>query len=132
MTEVKNEATAVNIKKIVEIHLNLLMTKASVIGFDRCRTNIRERNGVKAYLRQWNPYSSCQCLNLTGDIRLKLGEIRLVLTVKDAAITKTEHLKNLIHSVYQYFKINVVTENLFKKLWDIYKEKSLKILENKD
>ena len=59
MTEVKNKATAVNLKKFVEIHLNLLMTKASVIGFDRCRTNIRERNGVKAYLRQWNPYISC-------------------------------------------------------------------------
>lgn len=63
---------------------------------------------------------------------MKLGEIRLVLTVKDAAITKTEHFKNLIHSVYQYFKINVVRESLFKKLWDIYKGKSLKILENKD
>ena len=34
------------------------MTKASVIGFDRRRTNIGERNGVKAYLRQWNPYIS--------------------------------------------------------------------------
>ena len=59
----------------------------------------------------------------------------LNLTVKDAAIevTEIEHFKNLMHIVYQYFKNKRRLEKIFLKKWQgVYKEKSLKFLENKD
>ena len=51
------DATLPNALKIfVEIHLNLPMTKVLATGFDGSSTDMEERNGVKVYLRQWNPY----------------------------------------------------------------------------
>ena len=32
------------------------MTKVLAIGFDGCNTNIGEANGVKSWLKKWNPY----------------------------------------------------------------------------
>ena len=59
---------------------------------------------------------------------------RLNLTVKDAAdnVVEVAQFKELMHSIYQYFKNSSVRESTFKKLQEVYKGKSLKILENKD
>ena len=51
------DATLPNtLKSFVEIHLNLPMTNVLATGFDGSSTDTEERNGVKVYLRQWNPY----------------------------------------------------------------------------
>ena len=59
---------------------------------------------------------------------------QLNLTVKDAAdnVAKVAQFKELMHSIYQYSKKSSVRESTFKKLQEVYKGKSVRILENKD
>ena len=127
MVEVENGTASVlahALKTFVEEKFQVSITKVSAIGFDGCSTNMGEANGVKSWLKKWNPYIICfWCL-----------AHRLNLTVKDAAdkAEDVSHFKELIHSIYQYFKNSAVRENTFKKLQEVYKGKSLKILENKD
>ena len=127
MIEVENRTASVlahALKCFVETTLEQSMTKVLATGFDGCNTNIGEANGVKSWLKKWNPYIVCfWCL-----------AHRLNLTVKDAAdnVVEVAQFKELMHSIYQYFKNSSVRESTFKKLQEVYKGKSIKILENKD
>lgn len=80
-----------------------LWQQVLAIGSGECSTYMGERNGVKAYLTQWN-----SCI-----IYLWCLAHRLNLTVKDAPIevTKTEHFINLMHST-----VNQNNFSLFEKL----------------
>jgi hypothetical protein len=127
MIEVENGTASVlahALKSFVETTLEQSITKVLAVGFDGCNTNLGEANGVKSWLKKWNPFIVCfWCL-----------AHRLNLTVKDAAdnVVEVAQFKELMHSIYQYFKNSSVRESTFKKLQEVFKGKSLKILENKD
>ena len=99
MVEVENGTVYVlakALKNFVEQQLRVSIKKVMAIGFDGCSTNMGEANGIRSWLKKWNPYIICfWCLTH-----------RLNLTIKDASdeIEDVSNFKQLMRIIYQYFK----------------------------
>ena len=127
MYELPNEEAvtiATRILKFVTDELGITMMEIFSVGLDGCNTNLGTVGGVSTLLRQHNPKLFVfWCL-----------AHRLNLAIKHAAeeIDAVKVFKELMHSVYQFYKKRPRRCATLTELEKAYGKNELKVIENKD